>query len=144
MLTLCAPYIPHVATRPFQAPSRYLVLSGLSLAPERILAQFSPVKKTSLFSCGSSPTCQFPLVSHVAGTNSIHKTPMKTQVQMFYEASRHVANELLTKQLAQLQLKRSQAVSAWRENGKTDTLWEAVETIDRQMEPIEQTLLARA
>ena len=69
---------------------------------------------------------------------------MKTQMQMFYEASRHVANELLTRQLAELQLKRSQAMSVWRENGKTDTLWEAVETIDRQMEPIEQTLLARA
>ena len=69
---------------------------------------------------------------------------MKTQTQMFYEASRHVASEMLTKQLAELQLKRSQAMSVWRENGKTDTLWEAVETIDRQMEPIEQTLMARA
>ena len=68
---------------------------------------------------------------------------MKTQMQMFYEASRHVANELLTRQLAELQLKRSQAMSVWRENGKTDDLWEAVETIDRQIEPIEH-LLARA
>ena len=78
------------------------------------------------------------------GAEPKRNTPMKTQIQMFYGASRHVANEMLTKQLTELQLKRSQAMSAWRENGKTETLWEAVETIDRQIEPIEQTLLARA
>ena len=93
MRTLCALHDTHAALRPFHVPSRHLVLLEPSLAPERILAQFSPVKKNFTFFlrfiAGLSTS---PRLAR-RGAQPQHKTPMKTLTHWTSPGYTHLRNE---------------------------------------------------
>ncbi len=64
------------------------------------------------------------------------------QIAMCYDASRHATIQGMAKFIAGLNAERSVLVSKWRENGKADSDWLAVDELDKVIDSQEDVLMS--
>lgn len=63
------------------------------------------------------------------------------QIALCYGASRHATIQGMVKFIAGLNAERSALVSKWRENGKADSDWLAIEELDKVIDSQENVLM---
>lgn len=71
-----------------------------------------------------------------------NKTSSKAgQMAMCYGASRHATIQGMVNFIARMNAERSALVSKWRENGRNDFDWLAIEDLDKVIESQEDVLM---